>query len=397
MDLKIFTDNIEPEAQNQVYTLAKHPAFQDAKIRIMPDVHAGKGCVIGFTANLGEKVVPNLVGVDIGCSMLTTRIKRQNIDFEKLDNVIHQYIPSGRNARSDEKYPTFRNLEKLRCFSKLKNVEHIHRSIGTLGGGNHFIELDKGFTGAYYLVIHSGSRNLGKQVAEYYQNLAIDQLQNPIELQQKKHACIDELKANGQAHLIQETIAKLQREYYAGREKLPRELAYLTGSDREDYLHDMYYCQQYATKNREFMANEICYHMGWKPVGVFETMHNYIDLESNIVRKGAISAKKGEIVLIPINMRDGCILARGKGNEDWNQSAPHGAGRVLSRSKAKEQLSLENYEVQMQNIYTTSVSRSTLDEAPEAYKPIQEILDRIKDTVEVIEILKPVYNFKAND
>ena len=365
MDLKIFTDNIEGEALNQIYTLAKHPAFDGAKIRIMPDVHAGKGCVIGFTADLGDKVVPNLVGVDIGCGMLTVCLGKADVDFEKLDHVIRGNVPSGRGLQ--ETGSKWTKLSQLRCYDALKEIDRVNRSMGTLGGGNHFIEIDKDEGNNKYLIIHTGSRNLGKQVAEYYQHLAVEIMQGKNE-----------------------------------SKKVPKELCFLTEGYREDYLHDMKLCQEFASDNRYSIAAAILHGMnGKKNVDIlekgisFETVHNYIDPETNIIRKGAIAAYEGQRVLIPMNMRDGCIIGIGKGNPDWNCSAPHGAGRLFSRSAAKDLITLEEFQESMEGIYTTSVNKSTIDESPMAYKPMEEIVDKIADTVEIESIIKPVYNFKA--
>jgi len=357
-DLKIFTDNIEAQALNQVYTLMKQPVFQGSKVRIMPDAHLGAGCVIGFTADFKDKVIPNVVGVDIGCGMRTYELGKADISPERLDEVIHKRIPCGRDIHRTclVQYPKLRDLY---CLNHLKERDRFERSIGTLGGGNHFIELDIDDDGNSYLVIHTGSRNLGKQVAEYYQKLAVKLLQ--------------------------------------GKGGIPRDLAYLTGEPMENYLHDMKICQEYARLNRETIGNIILSEMNLKPVSCFETIHNYIDLESNIIRKGAISARKGELLLIPINMRDGCILGRGKGNEDWNFSAPHGAGRVMSRSEAKRSIKLDDYRKAMDGIYTSTVSFDTIDEAPMAYKPMAEIVESITDTVEILKIIRPVYNFKASE
>ena len=398
-DLKIFTENIEPEALKQIHTLINQPAFADCKVRIMPDVHAGKGCVIGFTANLGDKVIPNIVGVDIGCGMLTVNLGKVDIDLEKLDNVIHRYIPSGRNVRNDTEY-SFDSIRNLYCYDKLKDILRIERSIGTLGGGNHFIELDVDSDGNKYLVIHTGSRNLGKQAAEYYQNLAIETIQGKDKLREAQDKLIIKYKELGEHNQIEKAIKELKRTFAPNPLGIPKELCYLTGEYREHYLHDMKICQEYATANRNVIAGIIIKQMElehlWDWRKVFATVHNYIDHDSNIVRKGAISAKKGEKLLIPINMRDGCIIGMGKGNDDWNQSAPHGAGRIMSRSKAKEMLSMDEYQETMKDIYTTSVNQSTIDEAPMAYKPMNEIIENIKDTVDIIKIIKPIYNFKAN-
>lgn len=399
-DLKIFTENIESKALNQIYTLIKQPAFADCKVRIMPDVHAGKGCVIGFTADLGDKVIPNIVGVDIGCGMLTVNLGKVDIDLEKLDSVIRQYIPSGRNIREEATY-SFDGIKDLYCYDNLKDKERFELSIGTLGGGNHFIEVDVDKEGNKYLIIHSGSRNLGKQVAEYYQDVAIDIIQGKYDIAKEQERIIREYKANGRQKEIEKAIKELKSSFQSNTLEIPNELCYLTGEWREKYLHDMKICQEYAKANRNVIAGTIVKQMGlehlWDWRNVFTTVHNYIDHDTNIVRKGAISAKKGELLLIPINMRDGCIIGRGKGNEDWNWSAPHGAGRIMSRSKAKELLSMEEYKNTMNGIFTTSVSESTIDEAPMAYKPMDEIIGNINETVEIVKIIKPIYNFKASE
>lgn len=398
-DLKIFTDSIEPEALNQIYTLIKQPAFADCKVRIMPDVHAGKGCVIGFTADLGDKVIPDIVGVDIGCGMLCCEIGKIDIDYAKLDSVICEHIPAGRAVRDEE--INFPQLEDLYCKEQLRNMEWLKCSLGTLGGGNHFCEVDEDSDGMKYLVIHTGSRNLGKQVAEIYQQMAIDDMQGTNKLAEESKKLIAEYKAAGRQKDIQRGLAELKRKWQPDKLNIPKELCYLTGKHREMYLHDMKICQEFARVNRRAIQDIIFYYMGWtfsrSFMERFQTIHNYIDHDTNIVRKGAISAKSGEKVLIPINMRDGCIIGIGKGNEDWNCSAPHGAGRIMSRSKAKENVSLEEYQESMKGIYTTSVNQSTIDESPMAYKSMDEILEHIKDTVAIVKIIKPVYNFKASE
>ena len=395
MNLKIFTDNIEEKALAQINNLLAQPAFSDCKVRIMPDVHAGAGCVIGFTADLGDKVIPNVVGVDIGCGMLTAELGNVDIDFEKLDSVIREYVPSGMNVH-EEAPEVFNGIKDLICYSALKNVDWLENSLGTLGGGNHFIEIDADDEGNKYLVIHTGSRNLGKQVADYYQKVAIDRINgNKEKLNIKVNQLIQNLKEEGRQAEISGAIKAL-RESYHSVEKMPNELCYLTGTDRLDYLHDMAICQQFAKQNRSRIVLEICTRMHWTPK-MFETIHNYIDLETNIIRKGAISAKSGERVLIPINMRDGCIIGIGKGNDDWNCSAPHGAGRVMSRIEAKKKVSMYDYEQSMSGIFTTSVSEDTLDECPMAYKPMDEIVKNIAPTVEIERIIKPIYNFKAGE
>ena len=395
-NLKIFTVNIEQEALDQINTLMEQPAFSDCKVRIMPDVHAGAGCVIGFTADLGDKVIPNIVGVDIGCGMLTVSLGKINIDYGELDVAIRKHVPCGREVH-EGRLIQFRRLQELRCYRELRDTKRLERSIGTLGGGNHFIEIDEGMDGTKYLVIHSGSRNLGKQVADYYQNLAVELMQGKDELLAKQERLIADYKAQGRRTEIEAAIKELRKTWTAKEIDIPKQLCYLTGKYRNDYLHDMSICQEFAHSNREWIAKLILDAMHWHAFDNFSTIHNYIEFDTNMVRKGAISAKKGEKLLIPINMRDGCIVGVGKGNDDWNQSAPHGAGRIMSRMKAREILDLDAFKESMDGIYTTSVSRETIDEAPMVYKPMDEIIENIKDTVDILEIIKPVYNFKASE
>lgn len=417
-NLKIFTNNIEQEAINQINLLLEQDPFKDCKVRIMPDVHSGKGCVIGFTADLGDKVIPNIVGVDIGCGMLCVELGNIELDLEKLDKVINKYVPAGRNIR-EHKLLDFEPINQLHCLRELKETKKFNRAIGTLGGGNHFIEVDVDDEGNKYLVIHTGSRNLGKQVADYYQNLAIELCSGKEEMYKKKESIIKTFKEQGRKLEIQKALKELEKEYKNNKPNLPNELCYLEGKYREKYLHDMKICQEYASLNRQNIAKEILENYfeidGNKAMtlelgkvsitcyvedinfNAFETIHNYISFDDNIVRKGAISAKKGERVLIPINMKDGSIIAIGKGNNDWNQSAPHGAGRIMSRTKAKETFKLEEFKKSMKDVYSTSVVKETIDEAPFVYKPMQEILDNIKDTVEIEKIIKPIYNFKAKN
>lgn len=393
MNLKIFTNNVEQKALDQIYTLVKQPAFSDCKVRVMPDVHAGAGCVIGFTADLGDKVIPNIVGVDIGCGMFTCELGKIDIDFEKLDAIIRKHVPAGQNA-NDLIVKSFPELDDLVCLDALKDIQWIRQSMGTLGGGNHFIEVDSDSEGKKYLVIHTGSRNLGKQVAEHYQNVATEKLLGKGKLHEATKALIAKLKEQGKQAEIEDAVRQLRKQFTPDGH-IPKELCYLMGEDRENYLHDMRICQNFAQQNRLTIAQIICDGMGWKWTG-FETIHNYIDHDSNIVRKGAISAKKDERVLIPINMRDGCIVGIGKGNEDWNYSAPHGAGRIMSRAEARKTVTLEEYKQSMHGIFTTSVNPSTIDESPMAYKTMGEILKFIEPTVVVKQIIKPIYNFKAS-
>lgn len=394
-DLKIFTENIEDEAQNEVELLLAQPAFADCKVRIMPDVHWGKGCVIGFTADLGDKVIPNVVGVDIGCGMLTAKFSKEAIDLKKLDDIIHKYIPSGREVHPG-RICRFPEIQELKCYRELRDAKKMERAIGSLGGGNHFIEIDRDEEGYKYLIIHTGSRNLGKKVADYYQKLAIALMQGKDELLEKQEKIIKEYKEAGRRDEIEEVIKELHRNYKQKKLTMPPELCYLTGKYREEYLHDMRIAQKFAELNRDTIADIIIEKMGFNEEERFQTIHNYIDHDSNIVRKGAISAKAGERLVIPINMKDGCILGIGKGNKDWNESAPHGAGRIMSRNKAKDTLNMNEYRKAMEGIYSTSVNEDTIDEAPAVYKPIDEILDNIKDTVTVEKVIKPIYNFKAS-
>ena len=386
-----FAKAIEEEAIEQIRRMCDYEFTAGSQIRIMPDVHAGKGCTIGTTMTIIDKAVPNVVGVDIGCGMYTVKLVQREIDLERLDEAAH-FIPSGmkvwegRQVRFD--------LSELRCFRALKDSRYLERSLGTLGGGNHFIEVDRAADGTLYLVIHSGSRNLGLQVANYYQNLAVDLNKGKAEYFAKRDALIAEYKATGRRTEIQEALKQLRWE--EKETTIPEDLCFVYGQYLEDYLHDVEICQRFARQNRELMAKILLERSGLTAVSAFHTVHNYIDTEKMILRKGAIAAHKGELVLIPINMRDGSVLAVGKGNPDWNYSAPHGAGRIMSRTAAKEQLDVEEYRREMAGVYSTSVNEATLDEAPMAYKSLADIIDVIAESVDVIEVLKPIYNFKAN-
>ncbi len=382
---------VEEEAIEQIKRMCDYEFTQGSKIRIMPDVHAGKGCTIGTTMTITDKAVPNIVGVDIGCGMYTVNVGKGEIDFEKLDEASH-FIPSGCNIWEgrQEKF----DLERLRCYRNLKNTKWLERSLGTLGGGNHFIEVDEAQDGTKYLVIHTGSRNLGKQVAELYQQLAVDLNKGKETYFQEREEIIRTYKEQGRKAEIQAALMAIS---WAEREAtMPEDLCYLYGSYFEDYMHDVAICQEFATRNREKIAQVLLARTGMQGTDGFHTVHNYIDMEEKILRKGAIAAHTGEKVLIPINMRDGSVLAVGRGNPEWNYSAPHGAGRIMSRTKAKNTLDLEEYKEAMKGIYTTSVNEATLDEAPMAYKSLEDIIDVIKETVDVIDVMKPIYNFKAN-
>lgn len=383
---------VEEEAVEQIRRMCDYEFTEGSQIRIMPDVHAGKGCTIGTTMTVKDKAVPNIVGVDIGCGMYTVNLGKGELNLEKLDEAAH-FVPSGKNVWEgrQEKF----DLTRLRCYRSLKDSKRLVRSLGTLGGGNHFIEVDRSEDGTNYLVIHTGSRNLGKQVAEIYQKLAIELHQGKEEYFVKRDALIAEYKAAGRKNEIQAALKELK---WQNRDLLiPEDLCYLYGSYFEDYLADVEICQEFARRNREKIAEVLLERVGLTGSEAFHTIHNYIDTEEMILRKGAIAAHEGEKVLIPINMRDGSVLAIGKGNKEWNYSAPHGAGRLMSRTKAKENLSMQEYRKEMEGIYTTSVNEATLDEAPMAYKSIDDILDVIKESVTVIQVMKPIYNFKASD
>lgn len=381
---------VEDEAIEQIRRMCNYEFTENSRIRIMPDVHAGKGCTIGTTMTVTDKAVPNIVGVDIGCGMYTVNLGKSDIDFEKLDEAAH-FVPSGMNIweGGQERF----DLQQLLCYRSLKNTKWLERSLGTLGGGNHFIEVDVAQDGTNYLVIHTGSRNLGKQAAELYQKLAVDLNKGKETYFKQRDEIIRIYKEQGRRKEIQkalEAIAWQKREA-----TMPEDLCYLYGTYFADYLHDVEICQQFAKRNREKIAEVLLERTGMTGGDAFHTVHNYIDTEEMILRKGAIAAHAGEKVLIPINMRDGSILAVGRGNAEWNYSAPHGAGRIMSRTKARDTLNMEEYRHTMEGIYTTSVNEATLDEAPMAYKPLEDIIDVIQESVDVIDIMKPVYNFKA--
>lgn len=385
-----FAKTIDENARAQIARMCDYEFTRDSRIRIMPDVHAGKGCTIGTTMTVVDKAVPNIVGVDIGCGMYTIKLEDKTIDFERLDEAAH-FIPSGRNVW-EEKQEDF-DINRLHCAEKLRHKGRIENSVGTLGGGNHFIEVDRTSDGTHYLVIHSGSRNLGKQVAELYQELAIDLNVGKAAFEKQIEDMIRTYKEEGRANEIQKALKELK----ANRRKtsMPEDLCYVYGEHLEQYLHDVELCQEFARRSRERMAKILLERAGLTGGEAFHTIHNYIDTKEMILRKGAIAAHKGEKVLIPLNMRDGSILAVGKGNEEWNFSAPHGAGRTMSRMQAKATLNMEDYRASMEGVYTTSINDDTLDEAPMAYKSADDILDVIGETAEVIEHMKPVYNFKA--
>lgn len=392
---KVFTNVFEETAEAQIQTLCNQEFVKDSVICIMPDVHAGAGCTIGTTMTIKDKIVPNLVGVDISCGVTVAELSTGNLDLQVVDDVIRSNIPAGMNIRDIPlKQAETIPLNNLKCASHV-NLDRAKKSIGTLGGGNHFCEVDKD-DGKYYLVVHTGSRNLGKQVAEYYQNEAWKQLTSKANNSLKN--LIDALKADGKESEISDALKNAKNDMA----DIPKSLAYAEGELFDDYIHDMRILQEYATLNRNMIVSEII--EGYSKiktkidvVDMFTTTHNYIDTENMILRKGAVSAQKGEKLIIPINMRDGSLICIGKGNPEWNYSAPHGAGRLFSRGATKKRFSLDDYKKSMDGIYTTSVSEETLDECPMAYKKMSDIVDNIRETVNIIKTIKPVYNFKAGE
>ena len=395
-EIKIFASIIEDEALNQLYQMSNHPVTEGCNVAVMPDVHAGKGSTIGYTQTLKDRVIVSTVGVDIGCGMLVLKVSKDFImDLPKLDKVIHQKIPSGMNHRAS-KHP-FADKTHLQDLICPVNAEKLLLSVGSVGSGNHFIEVDTDENGDYYIVIHSGSRHLGIEVAKFYQNKAIEYwMAGGVKFSIGRSKLIQDLKSSGR----QAEIAEALKKYDEKKVKMPAELAYLEGPLMEDYLHDMKIAQEYAMLNREAMLDVIISEMGIKKRHILDkfcTIHNYIDLDNMILRKGAISLQKDELAIIPINMADGSLIVKGKGNPDMNFSGPHGAGRLMSRSKAKETLKMEDYKASMEGIYTTCVGTATIDEAPQAYKPIESIIENIKDNADVVTRIHPVYNFKSSE
>lgn len=390
-EAKIYTDLVEDGALAQIKAMCDTPIFKQSKIRVMPDVHAGAGCTIGTTMTITDKIVPNMVGVDIGCGMEVVRIAEKNIDLAALDKLIYAKIPSGFNYRnSHHEYTKQIDLSKLKCADKV-NISLAYVSLGTLGGGNHFIEVDKDESGDIYIVVHSGSRHLGTEIAEYYQNEGYRRLCGNSQVQLRE--IIQKLKAEGRAKDIEATIRIAKQ----NTSEIPQEMAYVEGELFDDYIHDMKITQHFAVLNRQAMMDEIVRGLNLTVVEQFTTIHNYIDTENMILRKGAVSAHKGEKLLIPINMRDGSLICIGKGNDDWNQSAPHGAGRILSRGKARTILTMDEFKKEMEGIYSTSVNLNTLGESPMAYKTLADIEGNIEPTVDIVKRIKPIYNFKASE
>ena len=391
-EAKIFTDVVDQSSIAQVQELCNQEFTSGSRIRLMPDIHTGVGCTIGTTMTIQDKVVPNLVGVDIGCGMETIRIRESHIELQKLDKLIYQKIPSGFSIREKaHKYINQIDLSALYCLPYI-DLPRAEKSIGTLGGGNHFIEVDRDEEGNLYIVAHSGSRHLGVEVAKYYQEEGYKVLNHTDDRSMEK--LIAQMRAEGREKEIQKEIKRLKN---LKQTNIPKALAYVSDELFEQYIHDMKIVQHFAMLNRQAMMDEIIKGMKLHVEEQFTTIHNYIDTNDMILRKGAVSAQQGEKILIPINMRDGSLICIGKGNEDWNYSAPHGAGRLMSRGEAKQSFTVSEFKKQMSQVYTTSVSKATLDECPMAYKGMQDILDYIGPTAEVVKIIRPIYNFKAGD
>lgn len=389
---KVFTNTVDQASIAQVIELCNQEFVSKSRIRMMPDIHAGASCTIGTTMTISDKIVPNLVGVDIGCGMYTLQLKEKRIELEKLDKIIRQYVPAGFLIQEQVHPLTEKiHLSELRCQKHINSLR-AELSIGTLGGGNHFIEVDKDEENNLYLVIHTGSRHLGVEVANYYQDIGYNKL-NQCD-KSAIRSIIERLKSDGKQRQIQAELNKLKN---VKKTNIPKSLAYVEGTDFDDYLHDMEIVQNFAKFNRQAIADTIVRKMKLHIVDAFTTIHNYIDMQNRILRKGSVSAQKGERLLIPINMRDGSLMCIGKGNADWNYSAPHGAGRLMSRSEAKQSFTVSEFKKQMQGIYTTSVGRDTLDECPMTYKSMQDIIENVEPTVEIVKIIKPIYNFKAGE
>jgi len=388
-EAKIFTDNFEPGLLEQIISVLDNIVSENQTIRIMPDCHVGNGICIGYVSTFSDKIIPSFVGVDLFCGMLVQKLENKNIDFEKLDKILHNYVPSGFSIHNrPHRFSNLIDLTKLKCYPYLKNYKKFELAIGTIGNGNHFFEIDKDDEGNYYSVIHTGSRNLGKQVADYYQQKAYESLVNN---NKEKNNLISKLKAEGNEQNIQKELLKIEKMH------INKNMAYCEGELMKDYLYDMAICKQYAELNRKAIADIIQRGMNWKIVEEFETLHNYVDIENKILRKGAVSAKKGEILYIPMNMSWGGIIAKGKGNEDFLYSAGHGGGRKMSRKTAKEIVSMDDYKKSMEGIYTTCVNEGTIDESPMAYKDPEQVLKDSQDTIEVIKRITPLYNFKASE
>lgn len=403
---KIFSDTADNATISQILNLLNQPSSEGAQIRIMPDCHAGAGCVIGTTMTVTDKIIPNLVGVDIGCGVLVTKLSEKRIDLPKFDSILRKEVPSGPEMREKpHSLADSLDVSSLSCYKKPDcrvSEEVFRRSLGSLGGGNHFVELDRDGNGDIWLVIHTGSRRSGKDVAEYYQNLAYEERniagrKYKEALAEKRAAFIAQIKAEKREKELSRLLPKWQEEQGKPIISVPYEVAWCEGQSFDDYIHDMKIMQEYAKLNRRIITEVILKKCKLHAVEQFETVHNYIDTDHMILRKGSVSAREGEKIIIPINMRDGSLICIGKGNDDWNQSAPHGAGRLMSRSEAKDSISMTEYKKAMEGIYSTSVCRGTIDESPMAYKPVDEIMANIEPTAEIVERIVPIYNFKAGE
>lgn len=403
---KIFSDTADNATISQIINLLNQPSSEGAQIRIMPDCHAGAGCVIGTTMTVTDKIIPNLVGVDIGCGVLVTKLKERRIDLPKFDSILRKEVPSGPEMREKpHSLADSLDVSSLSCYKKPDcrvSEDVFRRSLGSLGGGNHFVELDRDENGDMWLVIHTGSRRSGKDVAEYYQNLAYEERNTAGRkykevLAEKRAAFIAQIKAEKREKELSRLLPQWQEEQGKPIISVPYEVAWCEGQSFDDYIHDMKIMQEYAKLNRRIITEAILKKCKLHAVDQFETVHNYIDTDHMILRKGSVSAREGEKIIIPINMRDGSLICIGKGNDDWNQSAPHGAGRLMSRSEAKDSISMTEYKRAMKGIYSTSVCRGTIDESPMAYKPIEEIVANIKPTAEIVSRIVPIYNFKASE
>lgn len=385
---KVFTDNIDEGTISDIYKILNSPVSKDANVRFMPDIHKGASCPIGTTMKITDKVIPYFIGVDINCGMLCQELKESHVELTKLDKIIHQNVPSGFSSReSAHKFADEIDLTELHCVKEI-NIKRALLSVGSLGGGNHFIELNKDEDGKLYLVIHTGSRNLGKQIADYYQNLAFEQMKSN---QITKSEIVTQLIHLGKEDQIERILKTIDIP------KIDKSMAYCTGELMEQYLHDMDIAQKYASLNRKAIADVIQRGMGWHVVDEFETIHNYIEMSTMILRKGAVSANKGERLIVPISPSFGSLICIGLGNDDWNFSAPHGGGRAMSRKAAKEKFTTVDFKKAMEGVFTTTISKDTIDECPMAYKDPQEIIENIKDTVNVVNHIVPVYNFKGSE
>jgi len=384
----VFTNNIESETIQDIYKILNSPVAENSHMRIMPDVHKGMSFPIGTTMKITDKVIPNGVSVDISCGVYVQKLRNSHIELEKLDKIIHKNVPSGFDINNKlHRWAHDCRINELKCKDHV-NLKRAYHSISSLGGGNHFISIEKDDNDCHYLIIHTGSRNLGKQIAEYYQHAAYDSMTDKREISDE---LIKRLKKEGREKDIKTELAKIQII------QVDKSMAYCTGPLMEDYLHDMKIAQEYATLNRRAIADTIQCGMRWKIDGEFETLHNYIDLESMILRKGAVSARKDERLIVPMNMSWGSIIAEGLGNEDWNESCAHGGGRTMSRKAAKERVSMDDYRKSMEGIFTTCINKDTIDESPMAYKDPEEVIENLKDTIKILKRLYVVYNFKASE